>query len=305
MGTVENRKLNEDKQYVSISEAARMLGVSRPTIYARIRTGELKAIEVNNRTVRIALDEIQAHDVKYSPAPSSIKDIRKARETMITRDEALKKYDVSIQWFYKAVKKAGIKAMRYGQKVYYPKQAIHLLLYKETYPDVEEWVSSEELAKEFGLGRKHVCELAHEYGIPTVRTQSGLMISRKDWLHHKVELPDLEKNFLTVDQAKKLYHIGQNRFYEEVNAHNVPRRRQGRKVFFPKETLDRLFKDKNPKIPAEIRRDYVTAKDALAYCHVGQKRFSADTKAAGATKIRTEGNFVWYKKSELKQIFHL
>ena len=27
------------------------------------------------------------------------------------------------------------------------------------------------------------------------------------------------------------------------------------------------------------------------------------TKAAGVTKVRTEGNFVWYKKSELDTLF--
>lgn len=122
---------------------------------------------------------------------------------------------------------------------------------------------------------------------------------------HKVELPDLEKNYLTVDQARKLYHIGQSTFYDGVNSNNVPRRRQGREVFFPKTELDRIFKDKSPNIPEEIRRNYVTAKDALKMYHVGQKRFSEETKAANVTKVRTEGNFMWYKKSEPDKLFKL
>lgn len=39
--------------------------------------------------------------------------------------------------------------------------------------------------------------------------------------------------------------------------------------------------------------------------HVGQKRFSEETKAANVTKVRTEGNFMWYKKSELDKLFKL
>lgn len=293
------------RTYYSISEASRMLGVSRPTIYARIKSGDLLAVQVSPKTIRIPIEELEAKPVRYAPAPSSIKDIRRAIETMITRDQAIAKYDISQQWFYKKVRAAGIKAMRYGTKAYYPKDAIHKLFFKNTYPQIDDWATSEELAKEFGISRKTICALARQYDIPRVRTGREQMISRKDWLLHKVELPDLEKNYLTVDQAKELYHIGGSRFYKEVNENNIPRRRQGREVYFPKADLDRLFKDKSPNIPEEIRRNYVTAKDALKVYHVGQKRFSEETKAAGVTKIRTEGNFMWYKKSELDKLFKL
>ncbi len=282
-----------------------MLGVSRPTIYARIKSGDLLAVQVSPKTIRIPIEELQAKPVRYAPAPSSIKDIRRAIETMITRDEAMAKYEISQQWFYKKVRAAGIKAMRYGTKAYYPKDAIHKLFFKHTYPEIDDWATSEELAKEFGVSRKTICALARQYDIPRVRTGREQMISRKDWLRHKVELPDLAKNYLTVEQAKQLYHIGQSTFYDGVNSNNIPRRRQGREVYFPKADLDRLFKDKSPKIPEEIRRNYVTAKDALKVYHVGQKRFSEETKAAGVTKIRTEGNFMWYKKSELDKLFKL
>jgi len=196
---------------------------------------------------------------------------------MITRDEAIAKYDISEQWFYKKVKNAGIKAMRYGTKAYYPRKDIHKLFFKRKYPEIEDWATSEELAKEFCVSRKTICALARQYDIPRQRTGRTQMISRKDWLLHKVELPDLEKNYMSTEQAKALYHVGASRFYKEVNDNNIPRRRQGREVYFPKSDLDRLFKDKSPNIPEEIRRNYVTAKDALKVYHVGQKRFSEET----------------------------
>jgi excisionase family DNA binding protein len=292
-----------ERTYFSISEAARLLGVSRPTIYARIRSGELLAVKVSPRTLRIPIEEIKAQPIRYAPAPSSIRDIRRALETMITRDEAIAKYGISQQWFYKKVRAAGIKAMRYGTKAYYRKDAIHRLFFKRKYPEITDWTTSEELAKEFGIGRKTICTLARKFDIPRVRTKRNLLISRKDWLFHRMEMPDLQKNYLTVSQAIKLYHIGLTTFYNGVNTNNVTRRRQGREVYFPKADLDRLFKDRSPKIPEEIRRDYVTAGDALKVYHVAQKRFSAETRAKGVTKVRTEGNFVWYKKTELDELF--
>ena len=57
------------------------------------------------------------------------------------------------------------------------------------------------------------------------------------------------------------------------------------------------------KIPDEIRKNYMRSGDALKYYHLGQKRFSEETQAAGVTKVKTEGNYVWYKKDELDRLF--
>ncbi len=67
--------------------------------------------------------------------------------------------------------------------------------------------------------------------------------------------------------------------------------------------MDRLFKDKTPKIPPEILKHYIRSCDALKLYHIGQKRFTEETRTAGIEKIRTEGNFVWYRKEQLDKLF--
>lgn len=293
------------KDYLSISETAMLLGISRPTIYAKIKSGELEVVEFSERIHRIPREQITKLQKGISPSPQVAKNPESIAKTHICKDEILTKYNIGETWFHRKIKGKGIKALRYGRKFYYPRSIIHELFYVEEYPNIKEWYTSEELAERDGITRKYICDFAREHNIPKKKQGTILLISKIDWDREKTTLPDLAKNYLTVDQAKALYHIGQNRFYDEVNIHQILRRRQGREVFFPKSELDKLFKDKSPKIPAEIKRDYITAKEALSFCHVGQKRFSADTKAAGVTKIRTEGNFVWYKKSELKKLFNL
>lgn len=217
------------------------------------------------------------------------------RPQYISKEEAIKIYNVSPQWFYKTVKKAGLKALRYGKESFYPKDRIRDLFYREQYPDVEEWTTSEALAQEFGVTRKHICAEA--------RKGSVQLISKTHWYNYKVNTQDLEKHYLTVEQAKKRYKIGQQTFYDKVNAANLTRRRQGREVYFKITDLDPFFKDKTPKIPTEIKRSYMRSCDALKHYHLGQKRFSEETQVAGVTKVRTEGGFVWYKKSELDKLF--
>ena len=288
-----------DKDFLSISEAAKLLGVSRPTIYKKIEQGQIKTIRVSARSVRIAREDLEALD---SPVPDTQLSSHDAKE-YISRDEAIRIYDVSPQWFHKTVSKAGLKAVRYGRESFYPKDRIRDLFYREQYPDVEEWTTSEELAKEYGCTRKHICAQAREAGIPSIRKGSVCLISKTHWYNYKVNVQDLEKHYLTVEQAKKHYHIGQQTFYDKVNEAGLERRRQGVSVYFKISDLDRLFKDKSPKIPAEIKRDYMRSGDALKHYHIGQKRFSEETQAAGVTKVKTEGQYVWYKKSELDKLF--
>ena len=293
------------QEFLSIKETADLLRISRPTVYAKIRAGELEVIEFSERIHRIPREQVVRLQKGLSPSPMVTTNPASIAKTHITKAEIYEKYGIGETWFHRKIKGKGIKPLRFGHTYYYPRAIIHKLFYVEEYPEITEWYTSDELSERDGISRKYICDFARSHNVPKKKQGQVLLISKVDWDREKTTIPDLHKHYLTVDQAKKLYHIGQNRFYDEVNINKIPRTRQGREVYFPKADLDRLFKDKSPKIPAEIRRDYITAKEALAYCHVGQKRFTADTKAAGATKIRTEGNFVWYKKSELKQIFHL
>lgn len=78
--------------------------------------------------------------------------------------------------------------------------------------------------------------------------------------------------------------------------------REGRFVYFRKSDLDALFGADVDVIPEDIRNNYICAKDCLKIYHVGQKRFSEDTKAFGVEKKRYK-LFVWYRKEDLDRVF--
>lgn len=299
-----NVSINQ-KSYLSITEAATFLGVSRPTIYLRMQSGELPYNQISSRTIRIPVDALRNLQ-SSSSAPKAQSKIKKDDlRNYITRDEVLKLYQIEKSKFHKVVAKHGVGSIRYGQKVLYPKTQIHEIFHKEIHPEVSEWYTTEELAAREQITRKHICTIAHKLGIAVKRAGSVCYIDKKGWDQRKFAPAVLEKNYMTVDQAKKHYHIGGHHFYEAINASNIEKVKRGNFVYFPIKDLDRLFKEKGPHIPEEIKRYYITAKEALAYCHVGQKRFTEETKRAGVTKIRTEGNFVWYNKEELRKLFKL
>ena len=256
-------KHTEPKQYLSITEAAEFLGVSRPTIYARLNSGELPYNQVSSRTIRIPLSALTSIQTTTHPTKKNQHLTAHDLRNYITREEVLQSYNIEKSKFHKVLQSNGIKAVRHGQKALYLKTQMHDLFYKETFPDVKEWYTSEELSKREGISRKHICATAHKLGIPVKRGGTVCYIAKADWDNRKLAPSILEKNYMTVDQAKKHYHIGGKTFYDAVNSNNIQKVRKGNYVYFPIKDMDRLFKDKTPKIPPEILKHYIRSCDAL------------------------------------------
>lgn len=95
------------KRFVSIKEAALLFGVSRPTIYKRITTGEIHPVKVASKTVRISVSELlTGSGLETRPNKGDF-------SVPVRLDEALKIYRVSRGKFFEEVRKAGIRPKKY------------------------------------------------------------------------------------------------------------------------------------------------------------------------------------------------
>ncbi len=299
LSTHDTRAALSGKEYLSITEAAAFLGITRPTVYARIKEGELVPVRFGTRTLRIPMDQLVANTERL-PQPSN-----GDFSTLISKEEALERYEISDTWLYKKIRPEGIRPRIVKGKAFFPKKDLDRLFPPRVVYNAEDWYNADELIEKEGLTRKYITNLVRVKGIPHCRKGKVLLVSRKEWDTARLFRGDIEKNYLTCDQAKKRYHLANKTFYDKIKEAGVTGIRQGNSVYFKISDLDPLFKDKTPKIPPHIRRDYIRRNDAIAHYHVGTKRFTEETEAAGVTRIRTEGNFVWYKKSELDELFKL
>ena len=287
----------EGKSFLTVTEAAAYMGVTRPSIYARIKSGELVPVRFGTRSPRIPIEQLTS-DTKRRVQP------RKGDfSSIISKEEALERYGISVSWLYRKLKEEGIRPKIIKGMAYFPKKDLDCMFPPKISYDPELWYTADELMKSEGVTRKYISDLVRRKGIQSQRDGRTLLISKQGWNATRLFWGDIKENYMTVDQAKKHYHIGQQTFYDKVNANGVKGIRQGNYTYYKITHLDQLFKDKTPRIPYDIRQNYMRGQDALKHYHIGQKRFTEETKAAGVTKVRTEGNFVWYKKDELDSLF--
>ena len=292
----------EGRQYLSITEAAQFLGVSRPTIYLRLRDGDISSIQVSSRTVRIPVEDLLSLQVEKKVQRMQTLTMHELRK-FISREEAVEKYGIKVRKFHEVISKAGLKSVRYGRKAMYPKDRIDELFSKELYPGIKEWYTTEELAAREGISRSRICVIAHELGITVKRGGSVGYIDKVAWDNRKMAPAVIEKEYMTVVDATKHYHIGRARFYDAVNGSNIEKVKKGNFVYFPIKELDKLFKAKEPEIPADIRKNFVKSGEITRMYHIGQDRFLKETREAGVEKVHTDGGFVWYRKDQLDRLF--
>ena len=92
---LDTRSALDSKTHLSISEAAAYLGITRPTVYARIKEGELVPVRFGTRTLRIPIEQLRSNTSR-TPQPS-----KGDFSSLISKDDALSRYEISDTWLYK------------------------------------------------------------------------------------------------------------------------------------------------------------------------------------------------------------
>lgn len=163
-----------DKSLLSISEAADYMGVSRPTVYARIREGEIIPIRVSTRTLRIPIEQLKGNSALL-PQP-----FEGDYSILISKEEAQDRYDVSLRRIYQRLREAGIRTRLIKGKTFFPKKELDKILPLRKHYNPDEWYDAEELMKRDGLTRKYISYFIHRKGITCQRQGWTLLINKEE-----------------------------------------------------------------------------------------------------------------------------
>lgn len=180
----------KNKEVFSVSDAAKYLSVSRPTIYTWLKEGKLKGKRVSNRKVLITRKNIDGFlDVNQS-YEDPIKNEVSINE-LYTYEEIRKKYNVSLSWLYLIIEKQKIPRRKRSGIVYLPKAPIdqYFADYEKDIINIKAWYSIQEVVDEYGLTRDSIYGKCNTYGIPKKKDGRHVLISKKHFDElYKVEL---------------------------------------------------------------------------------------------------------------------
>jgi excisionase family DNA binding protein len=149
----------KDKPFITITEAAVYLGVTRPTLYSYLKNGELKASRLGCKYL-LRKDDID--ELFNRPTEFRIQSKERAPITeFYTTAEVKEKYNVVDSWIFVVAKKHNIPRTFNRGKTYWSKKHIdNYFSKKAANPEITEWYTVQEIQDKFDMTLAAIYTLA-------------------------------------------------------------------------------------------------------------------------------------------------
>ena len=230
----------KDKPFLTITETAIYLGVTRPTIYGYIKRGELKVIRLGFKYVlkkedidKLFNTPIEFHTPTKEKAPIT---------DFYTTSEVKGKYHVNESWIFVIAKKHNIPRTFNRGKTYWSKKHIDAYFAKKAPdPDITEWYSTQDMQEKFGMTLSAIYTFAYKNAIP--KKKEGIMVyySKKHVDIAKGIAKPEETMYYTVAEAMEKFNLTRDQLYHYVKWHHISKIKKGKYTFISRTELDKLL----------------------------------------------------------------
>ena len=230
----------KDKPFLTITEAALYLGVTRPTVYSYIRRDELKVIRLG---FKYLLKKEDIDKLFNTPTEFHTPTKEKAPITdFYTTAEVKEKYHINESWIFAIAQKHGIPRTFNRGKTYWSKKHIDAYFAKKAPdPDITEWYSTQEMQEKFGMTLSAIYTFAHKNTIP--KKKEGIMVyySKKHVDIAKGIAKPEETMYYTVAEAMEKFNLTRDQLYHYVKWHHISKIKKGKYTFISRAELDKLL----------------------------------------------------------------
>lgn len=230
----------KNKPFLTITETAIYLGVTRPTVYGYIKKRELKVSRLGFKYFlkKEDIDKLFNTPIEFH---TTIKE--KAPITdFYTTAEVKEKYHVNESWIFAIAKKHNIPRTFNRGKTYWSKKHIDTYFAKKApNPDITEWYSTQEMQEKFSMTLSAIYTFAHKNAIP--KKKEGIMVyySKKHVDIAKGIAKPEETMYYTVAEAMKKFNLTRDQLYHYVKWHHISKIKKGKYTFISRAELDKLL----------------------------------------------------------------
>lgn len=236
----------ELREFFNPIEAAKLLGISRATIYRYLADEVIKSVQLKGKTLirRKDIDTLFERSVAYNKRLPK----EKAPITeFYTTAEVKEKYNVVDSWIFVVAKRDNIPRTFNRGKTYWSKKHIdNYFSKKAANPEITEWYTVQEIQDKFDMTLAAIYTLASKNAIP--KKKEGIMVwySKKHFDIAKGIAQPEEPQYYMVAEAMAKFNLTRDQLYHYAKYHNIPRVKVGKYVKISRPELDKLFGD--PKI---------------------------------------------------------
>ena len=226
----ERKHLNDslkDKQFLSPSEAAKLLGVCRSTIYNYLGQQELKAKQFRGKTIirRSDIEKLFDEAPAYKMRGKTLKG-KKTQSDYYTLKEMMEKFKISKQTVMRRCEKFGIPKIVEGRRTFWKKADVdvHFAELLVQY-DLKDWYSAQQIEEIYGMKRSALNKYALRHNVPRIQFHNVTYYSKShiDNLKRLAKMPDANYYTVQVIVKNSCFSTFQVRYYAKHEEMNVKR----------------------------------------------------------------------------------
>lgn len=237
--SVDERLLS--RPFLSPTECAELLGVSRATIYRYLKNNELKCVQFSGKT-KIRRSDI--NELFDAPTPYKARPIllNKPITELYSIQEIKDKYQVKEGRIFKVVKDNAIpKILKMGKSYFSKYHVDKAFAYKKIDESITEWYTVADIQEKFNMTTNAVYTFVYDNSIPKKRIGRNTFYSQRDV--DKAKGIETGVEYYSVQEAMKRYNLTRDTIYHYIKAYNISKVRNGRYIKIQKDELDKLFEN--------------------------------------------------------------
>ena len=236
----------KDKEYLSIAQAATLLGLSLQAVYKMIYTEHLAAYKLSSRLSFVRQSDIEEM-LKRNPYKK-----RQSKDTLpitdfYTTNEIKEKFGVKDSWIFHIAKEHNIPRTFNRGKTYWSKKHFDDYFSKKAPdPEIKEWYSTQDMQEKFGMTLTAIYSFVSKNAIPKKKVGIMVYYSKKHVDIAKGLIAPEEPKYYTIAEAMERFNLTRDQLYHYVKYHNIPRIKVGKYTKILRAELDKFFEP--PKI---------------------------------------------------------
>jgi transposase len=232
------------KEFLNPTEAAKLLGVSRATMYRYMEQGVFKVLRTPARTI-IRRSDIEA---LFDNPPAYIKrnnnKLNMLGETYSMLD-ITKKYNISKRVAESRIRKFDILKIMRGRNIFYRREDIHKYFEDFTIElDTDFYYNAEEIMEKYNMTHQAIVAFARRHEIPRIYRNRVTYYSKAHIDSVKTTGKRLDPNYYTRQEIMSRYHFTKEQVSYYLNTYHIERKKCGAFTLINREDFDRILRER-------------------------------------------------------------
>lgn len=228
--------------FMTPTQAAKLLGIGRATIYRYLETGQLVAKQFKRKTL------IRRKDIEkiFDEAPEYVTQHKSEESTGITEwyttKEVIEKFNVSNAWVFKVGKEQNIPKVLKFAKTYWSKKHFDAYFAKKAAsPEITSWYTAEEIKEKFSMTDSAVWNFASKNAIPKKKEGGKTFYSKKHVDMAKGLPVEDEREYYTYKEAMAKYGLTHDQVCHYLKTYKIYKIKVGKITKFDSQQFDDLM----------------------------------------------------------------